>query len=200
MLTTMVMTMWLGVRIYDAAGVSAKDLETARVTVQLAMQHASIEVVWQNCSDTAVPGGSCNAPVDAREVLVRLVAAVGEPMAPATLGYSMVDVQAHAGTLATIFEDRVTTVARRTDFDAGRLLGFAIAHEIGHLLLGTSTHAPRGLMRAIWSDVELRKNSAADWTWSRGEETKIRRGLAARSPQLVAPVRALGSGMFRVER
>src|SRR5229473_3629234 len=102
MLTTM-MTIWLGVRIYDIAGVSAKDLETARVTVQRAMQRASIEVAWQNCSDTTVQGGSCNEPVGAREVLVRLVAAAGEPMAPATLGYSMVDRQAHAGTLATIF-------------------------------------------------------------------------------------------------
>jgi hypothetical protein len=199
MLTTM-LTMWLGVRIYDTAGVSAKDLETARVTVQLAMQRASIEVIWQNCSDTTVPGGSCNAPAGAREVAVRLVAAAGEPIAPTTLGYSVVDVQTHAGTLATVFEDRVSALARRTDFDAGRLLGFAIAHEIGHLLLGTSAHAPCGLMRAVWSDVELRQNSAAEWTWSRREETKMRRGLAARSPQPVAPVRAVVSGMFRVER
>jgi hypothetical protein len=34
------------------------------------------------------------------------------------------------------------------DYRLGLVLGRAVAHEIGHYLLGTGTHAERGLMRA----------------------------------------------------
>jgi len=59
----------------------------------------------------------------------------------------------------------VTLVAGRTGVDEATLLGRAVAHEIGHLLLGTSQHADAGLMRAHWSDRELQQGSEADWTF-----------------------------------
>ena len=37
-----------------------------------------------------------------------------------------------------------------------RVLGYAIAHEIGHILLGQSSHAAAGLMRANWSEKDLK--------------------------------------------
>jgi hypothetical protein len=37
---------------------------------------------------------------------------------------------------------------RLADLILGRALGRALAHEVGHYLLGTTHHAPRGLMRA----------------------------------------------------
>ena len=40
-----------------------------------------------------------------------------------------------------------------------------IAHEIGHLLLGSTTHTPTGLMRGAWSDVELRQERPEDWVF-----------------------------------
>ncbi len=35
------------------------------------------------------------------------------------------------------------------------ILGHAAAHEIGHLLLGSNSHSPQGLMRARWSRQDL---------------------------------------------
>jgi hypothetical protein len=32
----------------------------------------------------------------------------------------------------------------------GQILGHAVAHEIGHLLMGTNSHSSRGLMRGNW--------------------------------------------------
>jgi hypothetical protein len=43
------------------------------------------------------------------------------------------------------------------DLFLARALGRALAHEIGHYLLGTSRHAARGLMRAHLSPLELRE-------------------------------------------
>ena len=38
----------------------------------------------------------------------------------------------------------------------GQILGHAVAHEIGHLLMGTNSHSSRGLMRGNWNVDELR--------------------------------------------
>ena len=68
-----------------------------------------------------------------------------------TLGDSLVDTRLRGGALATIYVNRVATLAGRCDVDVQTLLARAVAHEIGHLLLGTSAHASSGLMRAAWS-------------------------------------------------
>ena len=43
------------------------------------------------------------------------------------------------------------------------ILGHAAAHEIGHLLLGSNSHSPFGLMRARWSGQDLQN---ACWEFS----------------------------------
>ena len=45
----------------------------------------------------------------------------------------------------------------------GTLLGRAMAHEIGHLLMGRAAHAVRGLMRPRWTRAEVARNVKADW-------------------------------------
>ena len=44
-----------------------------------------------------------------------------------------------------------------SDLLAGRILGSVIAHEMGHLLLGSSAHAISGIMRARWESAELHR-------------------------------------------
>jgi hypothetical protein len=44
---------------------------------------------------------------------------------------------------------------------AARLLGRALAHEVGHYLLGTRDHAPRGLMRPTFT---VRDVLGSDWS------------------------------------
>jgi hypothetical protein len=58
--------------------------------------------------------------------------------------------------------------------DARLLLGYAIAHELGHLLLASNTHNTRGLMRPIWRDDELRSKRSADWNFTPQEVAAIR--------------------------
>src|SRR5262249_54227570 len=81
---------------------------------------------------------------------------------------------AGAGTLATIYADRVAWLAGEAGADMPTLLGFAIAHEIGHLPLGTNAHSGTGLMRALWSRAQLRRNDTADWLFGRSEAARMR--------------------------
>ena len=60
-----------------------------------------------------------------------------------TLGF------AQSGTVAaTVLYDRVHAYARRYRVKCGVLLGYTIAHELGHLLLPPMSHSAAGLMRA----------------------------------------------------
>jgi hypothetical protein len=47
------------------------------------------------------------------------------------------------------------SLPERYDVLLSRALGRALAHEIGHYLIGTSRHTPLGLMRAHFSPLEL---------------------------------------------
>jgi hypothetical protein len=76
--------------------------------------------------------------------------------------------------LATIYVDRVMLLAVLTGADAATLLGRAIAHEMGHLLLATNAHATHGLMRAVWSGEELRSERGSDWIFTKEEIAVIR--------------------------
>ena len=59
-----------------------------------------------------------------------------------TLGF------AEPGTsVATVLYDRVVAFARRYHVKREVLLGYVIAHEIGHLLLPPNSHSPGGVMR-----------------------------------------------------
>jgi hypothetical protein len=55
-----------------------------------------------------------------------------------------------------------------------------MAHEIGHLLLGTTHHPDRGLMRGVWSTIDLQKDQPLDWMLSAQEGARMRRALAVR--------------------
>ena len=81
--------------------------------------------------------------------------------------------------LATVFADLAEGIARRAGVSSRPVLGRAIAHEIGHLLLNENDHAKEGLMRAGWSQVELRKNSGAAWEF-RAEEAETMRAAVVR--------------------
>ena len=100
---------------------------------------------------------------------------------PESLGYSLVDVRYRAGSLATIFADRVESMATAAAFDPGVLLGRTIAHELAHLLIGTTEHSVHGLMRARWDARELERDRQRDWVLSRDEAARMRRGLTARA-------------------
>ncbi len=59
------------------------------------------------------------------------------------------------GFQADIFCDRVAALQSGSLVDPAILLGIVMAHELGHLLLGTGSHSPSGLMRGSWHREDL---------------------------------------------
>jgi hypothetical protein len=164
----------LVVRLYDSAGVSARALERARDTAGITLAAVGIEPIWRPCHATG-----CITKPKPHEVEIRIVMAT--PFSErGALGFAAIDVEQRAGTLATIYVDRIDALAVASGIDRGTLLGRALAHEIGHLILGTPDHAERGLMRATWTAIDLRRDRPFDWVFSEPQGTEMRLRLAAR--------------------
>jgi hypothetical protein len=50
-----------------------------------------------------------------------------------------------------VFYDRVSDPQLFPKFDAPKILGHVMAHEIGHLLQGITRHSETGVMKAHWT-------------------------------------------------
>jgi hypothetical protein len=172
------------VRTYNYAALPAATLTAAKVTAQNIFRRAGISVVWIDCRVPADAGGAtCTEPLTAgRELMLRLVDhAPDDRDRIVTLGESMLDREQQRGVLMTVDLFPVRTIAERTSTSTPILLGRAIAHEIGHLLLGSAEHSRLGLMRAVWSHDELRGLKPAHWGFSTREAARMRQGLTGRS-------------------
>src|ERR1051326_1115915 len=108
MLPHAALTLLLVVRVYDVVGVPADTAASARATAGRILATAGIETHWAQCP--------CDGEVTSAELLVRIVAAPASSD-KASLGFSYVDVEQRRGTLATVFADRVHTLARLAAID-----------------------------------------------------------------------------------
>lgn len=185
MLAHAVLALALVVRVYDAYGVPEDQLAAARTVVERTLNDAGVAVTWAQCP--------CDARVGAAELVMRL-AASSPASSSGSLGFSYVDVDRKAGTMATVFADRIRTLAGAAGASEAELLGRAMAHEVGHLLLGTRDHNREGLMRGEWTTIELARNRPWEWALSRRDGAKMRQAIVRRMREPVRPAAVIAAG------
>ena len=170
------------VRFYKVAA-PPEEFNAARRLATRILDAAGITVTWSGCwSESAPIAPACNRPPGPNEVILHIVPATDANARDhrQSLGFSLIDGGTSTGTLASVYADRIGALAREADADRVGLLGRAIAHEIGHLLMGTNRHSTRGLMRAVWSKRELQRNSPLDWQFSDEDAHSMRSLIEAR--------------------
>jgi len=177
------------IRTYDASGLPEVDRAAALAAAAAILGDAGLAVAHLACD--GVPGSAtghpCLVPLRAHELSLRLVRLPApDPSArEMTLGYSLVETHRGAGSLATVYVDRVADLAAAAQVALSAILGRAIAHEIGHLLLGTTAHADVGVMRRVWSPEVLRRGATGDWRFTPRDAAALRAAARRRSAQPV---------------
>lgn len=83
--------------------------------------------------------------------------------------------------VAYIFYRQVEAQARQYDVSLALILGSAIAHEVGHLLLPDGRHSPDGLMRACWTRDDFYRAEQGQLRFST-EQASLIRARAALHP------------------
>lgn len=170
----------VAIRTYNYAAASPDDLAAARSEAGGIFRSAGISLAWIECR---VPGAHTGDPCTdtllvGRDLMLRLMDRAPESANRiVALGESMLDREQRGGVLMTIDLFPVRAVAGRTSISWTTLLGRAIAHEIGHLLLGSAQHPRLGLMRAMWSHDELSGLKPAHWGFSSREAAQMRQAL-----------------------
>jgi hypothetical protein len=170
----------LTVRLYNTSGIPAPELVAARGAADAILGDVGLDVVFRHCGRPVSPDDPidrCNEPLKPSEVVVRVInaPAFNATLHPDAYGVTYVVRETNRGWLATVFSDRIGQAAERVGVEPGTLLGLVMAHEIGHLLLGTGYHGEAGLMRAEWPDALLAR--AADWKFSVVEAARMHRVL-----------------------
>jgi hypothetical protein len=140
----------LQVQVYDYSGLPPAALHEFITRTQEILSGAGISVEVDACAR------SVSTPCESRrgsssQVMIRVVA--GAPrnrknVRRQDLGRSIVNHD--GGTYATVFLKPVEDEAAETNLPRILVLGYAAAHEVGHLLLGEEAHTPQGLMKAHW--------------------------------------------------
>ena len=173
------------IRIYDGGATDTQTRADAILTAARIVHESGADAAWKDCT----PDGTmrrCATVRGPRDLMIRILQASstttrqpagathGDVAVPGmTLGFAVLKSESGAGVLGTIFMDRVRMTAERTGVDPAVLLGRAIAHEAGHLLLGTGGHARSGLMREVWTDQELTQDRPEDWLFTARERRQL---------------------------
>ncbi len=154
----------LNIHLYNLAGVSSRTLDGATQDAARALATAGVnKVCWHVLAEaqeahtlhtSPPPTWRKNRQTDSRGYLVAvIVSSVPVDYFPGALGYALPG--AEIGVNAVIFYDRIQRFKASGEIELPTLLGHAMAHEVGHVLLGTTEHSPAGIMKARWSKADF---------------------------------------------
>jgi hypothetical protein len=173
----------LTVRLYNSSGIPTAELLAGRRAAESILRETGLGVQFRHCGRAVLPDAAadpCQESLQPSEVVVRVIQAptFSTSLHPDAYGLTYVVHETNRGWLATVFSDRINQAADRAGVEPGTLLGLVMAHEVGHLLLGSGYHGDAGLMRADWPDAFLAR--AADWKFSTVEAARMHRVLETR--------------------
>jgi hypothetical protein len=89
------------------------------------------------------------------------------------------------GCYSDVFYDRTTELQTSWHVSLADILGNVIAHELGHLLLGSNSHASMGIMKGRWQGEELRRAARGGLLFTAEQSDHMRAKLKAHPPLAV---------------
>jgi len=145
------------VRVYNYTQAPPTILARAEREAGRIFGDAGLKVLWLDCmpgSSTPISQDPCHEAIETADIRLRiLLAPVRNNLQDSVFGFAI------APALATVYYESALGFAKydQAEFEAPIVLGCAIAHEIGHLLLGPNRHSVSGIMRARWDRRDIRE-------------------------------------------
>jgi len=177
----------INVCVYNLASVPWGTLAQAEKEARRIFERTGVQLSWLNYPlgghEVVESSQACGPPFGAADVRLRLLTQRLTELRethPHSLGLALPCVEADGGCFVNVFYQRTLELAKDADLGLAKVLGHAIAHEIGHLLLGSKAHSPVGLMRAKWGPEDLHRAERGDLLFRTEEATIIRAQVVAR--------------------
>lgn len=160
----------LVIHVDDRTHLSARDRDTAEKEIVRIYGAAGVQAIWRDGFPLA---DQTRAEPHAHVTVGILDAWATERMtAGERRGSKIIGRAARAAGRAYVFYPRLESAARLRDCHVGMVVGVAMAHEVGHLLLPKNSHSNVGIMR---EDLDLKSHRPLGFTPAQSVE--IRKAL-----------------------
>jgi hypothetical protein len=169
----------IAVLVYNHAHLPMETLVQVRDRASLIFRKSGIEIEWLDCplndgERSLYPG--CPETINRAKLFLRIFPQTAAKTGEA--GEAFV-----AARIANIFWNRVEERAQALKAPVTRLLAHTVAHELGHLLLGSNSHAPAGIMSARWNAQVLTQICQEGLYFNRQQSEVIRSEVRKRERQ-----------------
>jgi hypothetical protein len=169
------------VQVYNYSRASLAVVADAEREAGRILGTAGLKTVWLECPVAPVSGstqGSCQKAPDSVDLRLRVLGSpVRNRLQDSVFGFAVHPV------LASVYFDAASRRAHNDDaeFEATLILGCAIAHELGHLLLGTDSHSQTGIMQSRWESVQFRQLTIGTLVFTPEQSERIRADARVRT-------------------
>jgi hypothetical protein len=134
--------------VHNTAQVPYETLVRAQTETERLFANAGVAITW---TEAAAP-----ATLTIHVIIRRQPGGGPGGSSPSALGTTLGDDHSGGGS-SFIFYDRVLKFAHAHTRAVDVILAYAIAHELGHVLLPSPAHTEAGLMKGEWSEDDLRR-------------------------------------------
>jgi Zn-dependent protease with chaperone function len=172
-------------RVYNYARVPPAVQIPAEQETAMILRKAGVETAWIDCqlSRAETPKPACDKPFSDLDLILRLLPpSMARAVAPYqdTFGIALAG-KGKPGTNAIILYGGVPDLARTGYAHQQDILAAVMAHEIGHLLLGSNSHSSTGIMRAKLTRDELELARFGRLLFTPEQSAQLRAAIMARS-------------------
>jgi hypothetical protein len=167
------------VQVYNWASVAPQILTGAEGDATRIFRATGVVVSWLNCP-LSIPEAEANPiciePCPPSRFAVRINSEMPVNLAKTSLAVAL----SESGIYATIYYPRVDEYTKAGSATHSQILGHAMAHEMGHLLLGPVPHARFGIMRGEWTAEDLQSITMGAFLFSPHQSALIRQAAMRR--------------------
>jgi len=176
----------LTLRVYNYAGIDSASLASSEKVASAIFASLGVGTDWVDCPASrrkvrAYP--TCNSDMGTTDLVLRILP---RPMAVKlhhsndSLGFAQTCSESEPACELNVFYDRIDELATK-GYRADRILGYVIAHEVAHVLIGPA-HSDEGIMRGEWTSPDLQHISLGlSLNFSTDQSRKLRLAVLRRA-------------------
>lgn len=174
------------VYVYNLAQVSRKSLDVAEAEASRIFLKAGVRTKWVDCPLSSAEKArfpDCRLESGRNDLVLKIFSDLSSRrlgLRAQNLGFCPASEETGPGSETALAYNRIKDLARSWDADARQVLGFAAAHELGHLLLRMPGHSRTGIMRARWTPEDLQHAARGELVFTSGQCKLVRTAVVAR--------------------
>ena len=174
--------------VFDHAHVNPLVLKEADDEAGRVLRKAGVEINWVQCAKRLDGQGGCPTDLRPTELALDIFpnASTRSHISPTALGFALARGRGPFASEAVVFYDRVANLSSAT-ISPSLMLGYAMAHEIGHLLLENGRHSMRGIMQPRWRHAQMVEAAQGLLMFLKEESGLIRENVQRRHQTMPNP-------------